>query len=132
MEVVGTMVWDAIHGRGVQSEPVEEWGGISYALAGLEAALPDDWEIVPLIKVGKDLAADANTFLNALTHRSAADRFVEVPDPNNRVTLLYESSGRRAERLSGGCADHASICAWRDKVAERAAVQRGMAAVSSG
>jgi hypothetical protein len=100
--VVGTMVWDNIHGRGPQSEPVEEWGGIAYALAALEASLPDDWELVPLIKVGKDLAPEANAFLNRLTHRSAADRFVEVPDSNNRVTLLYESSNRRAERLSGG------------------------------
>jgi len=100
--VVGTMVWDTIHGRGPQSEPLEEWGGIAYAMAALEASLPDDWELVPLIKVGKDLAPEANAFLNRLTHRSAADRFVEVPDPNNRVTLRYESNSRRAERLSGG------------------------------
>lgn len=96
------MVWDSIHGRGPHPQPVEEWGGIAYALAALEASLPDTWELVPLIKVGKDLASEANGFLSALTHRSAADRFVEVLEPNNRVTLLYESSGRRAERLSGG------------------------------
>ena len=100
--VVGTMVWDTIHGREPQPEAIEEWGGIAYALAALEASLPEDWELVPLIKVGKDLAAEANSFLSRLTHRSAADRFVEVPQPNNRVTLLYESSNRRAERLSGG------------------------------
>ncbi len=100
--VVGTMVWDTIHGRAPQSEPIEEWGGIAYALAALEASLPEDWELVPLIKVGKDLAAEANTFLNRLTHRAAAERFIEVPEPNNRVTLLYESDNRRAEHLSGG------------------------------
>ncbi len=100
--VVGTMVWDTIRGREPQPEPVEEWGGIAYALAALEASLPDTWEIVPLIKVGKDLAADANEFLNRLTRRSAADRFVEVPESNNRVSLLYESNNRRAERLTGG------------------------------
>jgi hypothetical protein len=100
--VVGTMVWDTIHGREPQPEPVEEWGGIAYALAALEASLPDTWEIVPLIKVGKDLAANANEFLNRLTRRSAADRFVEVPESNNRVSLLYESNNRRAERLTGG------------------------------
>ena len=100
--VVGTMVWDTIHGREPRSEPIEEWGGIAYALAALEASLPEEWELVPLIKVGKDLATEANTFLNRLTRRSAADRFVEVPEPNNRVTLLYESDNRRAERLSGG------------------------------
>ena len=98
--VVGTMVWDTIHGR--EPQPVEEWGGIAYALAALEASLPDTWEIVPLIKVGKDLAPNANEFLNRLTRRSAADRFVEVPESNNRVSLLYESNNRRAERLTGG------------------------------
>lgn len=100
--VVGTMVWDTIHGREPQSEPVEEWGGIAYALAALEASLPADWQLVPLIKVGKDLAREANRFLSHLTRRTAADRFVEVPQPNNRVTLVYEASNRRAERLSGG------------------------------
>ena len=98
--VLGTMVWDTIHGRG--PEPVEEWGGIAYALAALEASLPADWELVPLIKVGKDLANEANAFLKDLTHRSAAGRFIEVPQPNNRVTLSYESRIRRAERLTGG------------------------------
>lgn len=96
------MVWDEIYGREPHQTPVEEWGGIAYALAALEASLPPNWELVPLIKVGKDLAAEANGFLSALTRRSAADRFVEVPAPNNRVTLRYESSSRRAERLSGG------------------------------
>jgi hypothetical protein len=96
------MVWDEIHGRDPHQTPVQEWGGIAYALAALEASLPSNWELVPLIKVGQDLAAEANRFLNALTRRSAADRFVEVAAPNNRVTLRYKSSSRRAERLSGG------------------------------
>jgi hypothetical protein len=100
--VVGTMVWDTIFGRGAETEPVEEWGGISYALAALEAALPSEWEIVPLIKVGSDLAPRANEFLAGVTHRAAAGRFVEVPEPNNRVTLRYQDLERVAERLSGG------------------------------
>ena len=54
------MVWDTIHGRDPAQPAVEEWGGISYALSALDAALSDDWEIVPLIKVGRDLAANAN------------------------------------------------------------------------
>ncbi len=100
--VVGTMVWDTIHGRGAESEPVEEWGGISYALGALEASLPNDWEIVPLIKVGTDLAARANEFLNSLTHRAGVARFLEVAAPNNRVTIRYRENDRRAEQLSGG------------------------------
>ena len=54
--VLGSLVWDEIHGRDPLAPPVEEWGGIAYALAAMDAALPADWEIVPLIKVGRDLA----------------------------------------------------------------------------
>lgn len=100
--VIGTMVWDTIHGRDPAVGGVEEWGGIAYALAALEASLPPGWEIVPLIKVGRDLADRANQFLAGLTKRSAADRFVEVPEANNRVTLRYTSDTRRTEQLSGG------------------------------
>jgi hypothetical protein len=100
--VIGTMVWDRIVRVDSPADPVEEWGGIAYALAGLEATLPDDWQIVPLIRVGHDLAREANAFLGDLSHRSAAARFIEVPQPNNRVTLRYESTKRRSEQLAGG------------------------------
>ena len=99
--VVGTMVWDTIY-RDADPVPVEEWGGIAYALAALEASLPTEWELVPLIKVGRDLAPQANRFLESLTRRSSAARFIEVPEPNNRVTLRYEGLERTAEHLSGG------------------------------
>ena len=98
--VIGTMVWDTIHGR--NDIAVEEWGGIAYALGALEAGLGKDWEIVPLVKVGRDLAMEANEFLRELTRRSAATRFLEVPEPNNRVTLRYTSDTRRTEQLRGG------------------------------
>lgn len=100
--VIGSMVWDTIYGRSTWDEPIEEWGGIAYALSGLEAALPATWELVPLIKVGRDFAPEANRFLAQLTRRSAAARFIEVPEPNNRVTLRYESQERRVEQLTGG------------------------------
>lgn len=100
--VIGTMVWDTIHGRDVRAEPVQEWGGIAYALAGLETALPPGWEIVPLVKVGADLAPAANRFLHRLTRRAGAARFIEVREPTNRVTLRYTSFTRRTETLTGG------------------------------
>lgn len=100
--VIGTMVWDRIFRPGPSSDPVEEWGGIAYALAGLDAALPDDWQIVPLIRVGQDLAREANAFLQDLSHRPSTARFIEVPQPNNRVTLRYRSAERRSEQLTGG------------------------------
>jgi len=96
------MVWDTIYGRDPAQVAVEEWGGISYALAALDATLPDDWEIVPLIKVGRDLAPKANEFLRRLHHVPHSARFIEVPEPNNRVTLRYESAERRCEQMSGG------------------------------
>ena len=96
------MVWDTIHGRDPAQPAVQEWGGISYALSSLDATLPENWEIVPLIKVGRDLAAKANEFLRTLRHAPHGARFIEVPEPNNRVTLRYESADRRCEQMSGG------------------------------
>ena len=101
------MVWDRIYGRGVAPEPVEEWGGIAYALAAFEATLPDDWVLVPLIKVGRDMAGGANAFLRSLARVPSGTRFVEVPEPNNRVVLHYTSLQRRTECLYGG------IPGWR-------------------
>lgn len=100
--VIGSMVWDTIHGRDPAQPAVEEWGGIAYALAALDAALPDGWEIVPLIKVGRDLAPEANRFLAGLPRTAHRARFIEVPEPNNRVTLHYQSRERRCEQMRGG------------------------------
>ena len=100
--VIGSMVWDTIHGRDPAQPAVEEWGGISYSLAALDATLGDDWQIIPLIKVGSDLATRANTFLKTLRHLAPDPRFIEVPAPNNRVTLRYYQLERRCEQMSGG------------------------------
>ncbi len=100
--VLGTFVWDVIYGRDVRSAPVQEWGGITYALAGFDAALPDDWEMVPIIKVGDDLAREAHTFLGTLRRLAPDASPVTVPYPNNRVELRYLDDARRSEVLSGG------------------------------
>ena len=100
--VIGSLVWDEIHGRDPAARVVEEWGGIAYALASLDAHLPVDWEIVPLIKVGQDLAAEAQGFLGSLRRPAPGARFLEVPVPNNRVVLYYQSAERRCERMAGG------------------------------
>jgi hypothetical protein len=100
--IVGSLVWDEIHGRDPTSAPVEEWGGIAYALASLDAHLPDGWEIVPLIKVGQDKAVEAREFLASLHRLAPGARCVEVPVANNRVVLHYQSSERRCERMAGG------------------------------
>jgi hypothetical protein len=100
--VVGSLVWDLIHGRDPLAPPTEEWGGIAYALGGLDASLPPDWELVPLIKVGRDLAPQAAELLRGLARLTPGGRCIEVPAPNNRVVLHYQSAERRCERMSGG------------------------------
>ena len=100
--VIGSMVWDTIYGRDPAQPAVEEWGGIGYALAALDAALKEDWEILPLIKVGRDLAPQANRFLSTLRRAAHGARFIEVPEANNRVTLRYSSAERRCEQMRGG------------------------------
>ena len=100
--VIGSFVWDRIYGRDRRVGPVEEWGGITYALGGMDAALCDDWEIVPIIKVGKDLEHHARDFLASLRHIAPDAHPIPVEQANNRVTLRYFEAERRSEVLSGG------------------------------
>ena len=100
--VIGTFVWDVIHGRDVRESPIQEWGGITYALSAADAALADEWELVPLVKVGEDLASEARRFLRTLRRLAPDAHPIEVPYRNNRVELRYHSDERRSEVLSGG------------------------------
>jgi len=100
--VIGSLVWDEIHGRDPAAGAVQEWGGVAYALASFDAQLPEGWQIVPLIKVGQDLAGEAREFLGSLQRVTPGARCVEVPIANNRVVLYYQSAERRSERMSGG------------------------------
>lgn len=100
--VIGSLVWDVIYGRGARSVPVEEWGGITYALSALDAALDEDWEIVPIMMVGEDLAVRAREFLGTLKRMAPDASLMAVPYPAQRVELRYHSEERRTERLSGG------------------------------
>jgi len=100
--ILGSLVWDLIYGRDPLAPPVEEWGGIAYALAGLDASLSPDWEIVPLIKVGRDLSPQAHELLRSLSRLAPGARCAEVTAPNNRVVLHYQSTERRCERMAGG------------------------------
>lgn len=101
--VLGTMVWDTIHARDPgRSAPVEEWGGIAYALAAFDAVAEAGWTLFPIIKVGTDLRERADRFFRGLRTLDSLDGVRTVPEPNNRVELHYRDSGRRCERLSGG------------------------------
>jgi hypothetical protein len=99
--ILGTMVWDRIHARDGRSVPFEEWGGITYTLAAADACRPPGWTIVPILKIGADLEAQAYAFLSTL--KNAELTAVRVVDsPNNRVELHYQDKERRCERLTGG------------------------------
>ncbi|MFN8580623.1 MAG: carbohydrate kinase family protein [Gemmatimonadaceae bacterium] len=100
--VLGSFVWDVIHGRDVRTQPIEEWGGITYALAAFDAALPADWQIVPVSKVGFDRATQAREFLATLRHLAPGAGAVEVSAMTNRVEMRYANAERRTEMLSGG------------------------------
>jgi sugar/nucleoside kinase (ribokinase family) len=100
--VVGTLVWDTIHRRGHRELPVEEWGGIAYALEALSVALEPGWRIRPIVKVGRDLSERAFRYLRELPGVDVEPGVVVVPEPNNRVELTYLEGTRRSERLTGG------------------------------
>ncbi len=102
--VLGTFVYDRIWmledlARG---EPFQSWGGVAYSLASAAAARPEGWEIVPVVKVGRDLAAEARELLASLPGVAAGPSLVVVPEDNNRVELRYTDGAHRGERLTGG------------------------------
>ena len=99
--VLGTLVWDRIIDRDARIGPVEEWGGLGYALAALSTALGENWRILPIVKVGRDRSEDAFRFLSEI-ERVDDSAVVVVPEPTDRVELRYSDSVRRTERVEGG------------------------------
>jgi hypothetical protein len=98
---MGTLVWDRIVPASADAQPVEDWGGISYAIEALTVALPEGWVIEPIIKVGEDLADQARSYLSAIPRVSLSSRVVTVPGQNYKVELLYLDETNREERLVG-------------------------------
>lgn len=99
--VVGTLVWDTIHGPD-GGEAVNDWGGIAYSLAAWDAVAPPGWSLVPIVKVGADLRESADRFLATVGGISSLEFVQTVPEANNRVGLFYHDRSRRCERLTGG------------------------------
>lgn len=102
---VATFVWDTNWHPSVLSAggaPLEQWGGAAYSLAALSAACPSGWEIVPIAKVGADLADGVRRHLDGLPNLATADGIRVVAEPNNRVELRYRDAAHRAEILTGG------------------------------
>ncbi len=100
--MLGTLVRDTIRLHGDRGPPVEEWGGVGYALEALAASMPARWRIVPILKVGRDLADSALRLLDGIPRVEAHRAVRIVPEPNNRVELRYRDEARRRERPTGG------------------------------
>jgi len=100
--VVGTLIWDRIYQRDGRKEPLEEWGGISYSLEALAVALPKEWTVKPILKIGEDLSEEALRYLHSIPRVETGPGVRIVPGRNTRVELRYQESGRRTERLTGG------------------------------
>ena len=90
------MVWDTI--VPLRGEPVERWGGIAYGLAAAAVALPEGWTARAIVRVGDDLADRAGELLAGLRRIDTAG-LLPVPEPNNRVELVYRSEAERTERV---------------------------------
>jgi len=99
--VVGTLVWDSIQDRDQRRAPVEEWGGIAYAMEALSVVLPEEWVMKPMLKLGEDLAGQAVDYLGSIP-RVEMDPGVRIePFRNYQVELRYQDQTRRLERLGG-------------------------------
>ncbi|NNM31847.1 MAG: hypothetical protein HKO53_02220 [Gemmatimonadetes bacterium] len=99
--VLGTLVWDVIMGPD-RSDPMEDWGGLAYALGALDATLDPAWEVVPLAKVGRDMEEEARALFAELQSVSDTSGVLFTDGENNRVALHYTGPSRRVETLSGG------------------------------
>ena len=99
--ILGTLVLDTIHDPG-GGEPVRALGGLAYALSAFERVRPPGWTALPILKVGRDARQEAASLLDSLRSVGSREGVVEVPEPNNRVELVYREDGSRTERLEGG------------------------------
>lgn len=99
--VLGTLVLDSVHRPG-EAQVKGLWGGVAYSLAAFDHALPAGWTIVPLVKLGADLAESGARCLRSVSRRIDLDCVRTAGERNNRVELRYCAAGRRTERLRGG------------------------------
>jgi sugar/nucleoside kinase (ribokinase family) len=99
--ILGTLVLDTIRDP-CRERPIRAVGGLAYALSAFELRRPDGWSALPILKVGRGARGEAEALLDRLRSVGSRDGVRFVPEPNNRVELLYREDGSRRERLEGG------------------------------
>jgi sugar/nucleoside kinase (ribokinase family) len=102
--IIGTFVWDTVWTLADQAagRPLETWGGVSFSVASAAATRGEDWEIVPIAHVGRDLLGGVHAYLDTVEGVGSRDGIVAVSQPNNRVELVYTDDARRGETMRGG------------------------------
>jgi sugar/nucleoside kinase (ribokinase family) len=102
--IIGTFVWDTVWTLADQAagRPLETWGGVSFSVASAAATRGEDWEIVPIAHVGRDLLDGVHAYLDTVEGIGSRDGIVAVSQPNNRVELVYTDDARRGETMRGG------------------------------
>ncbi len=99
--VLGTLVRDRIRLAGARSW-VEGWGGIAYSLSAFDAVLHAEWTVVPIVRIGRDLAEEGAAYLDSFARVGDLGWVRRSAEANNRVDLVYTDSADRTERLRGG------------------------------
>jgi sugar/nucleoside kinase (ribokinase family) len=103
--VLGTLVCDRLWTYEATQRgdpPLEDWGGICYTLISMAAALPQGWEVVPIVKIGSDVADRAGAFFSSVPGLVLGEGIRVEDEPNNRVELRYHSESDRTELQTGG------------------------------
>ena len=99
---VATLVRDRIENPYAEPALREQWGGAIYSFSSLSAALPEGWEVEPIVKIGADLWDRGRDLLATLPGIRVGAGVVQVPEENNRVALRYLDGERRHELQTGG------------------------------
>ncbi len=96
--VVGTIINDTIHRQG--GDITHALGGILYTILPLRAFLPEEYEIVPVLHVGRDLYDDVVNIFHGLPCVSIRNVVRDRCD-NNKVDLYYHNKEERTEIATG-------------------------------
>lgn len=97
--VIGTVIKDRIHSA--SGEITDALGGVLYTILPLRAFLPEDFEIVPILRVGRDLHIEIMEIFENLPNVSTVNTIRDESE-NNRVDLYYHSEGERTEVSTAG------------------------------